>query len=144
MLSYNKFWNKVSTFLGLSLGASLFTTIPSLAIINFVKFHLIFFPYKLDAWFFNNVNNGLSFLPLTSILACIGKVTPKLTLHISAIWSSVPGSCLANWLQGNPSIVSPCSLYFWYISSNSSNWPLKPHFVAVLTNIILNTYYHLC
>ena len=47
--------------------------------------------------------------------------------------ASVPGSCPPNWLQGNPSISSPWSLYLSYTSCNPLYCGVKPHLLATFT-----------
>ena len=65
--------------------------------------------------YFRKSNRSSTFFPFTSTLSKIGNLTPSDFANF-CISSSVPGSCFANWLQGNASIESPWS---WYFSCNS-------------------------
>src|SRR5471032_2724814 len=90
-------------------------------------------PSKPGACFLSCTNSGWASLPLTSIFLNSGKLTPKFNSQNSEIAPSLPGSCLPNWLQGNPSTTSPWSLYCCQSCSRPLYCGVKPHLLAVLT-----------
>src|SRR5450830_1404563 len=92
-----------------------------------------FEPNKPGACFFNCTNSGWAALPLTSIFLNNGKLTPKFSSQNSEIAPSLPGSCLPNWLHGNPSTTKPWSLYCCQSCSKPLYCGVKPHLLAVLT-----------
>ena len=85
-------------------------TWPSLPTRNLVKFHLMASPgIRPDFSLRSHSKSGWASSPLTSTLANIGKVTPKVRSQNDAISVSSPGSCPPNWLQGKPRTLKPCS-----------------------------------
>ena len=91
-------------------GENLFTGSPFLLIKNLVKFHFIFSdPNKPGLLEVRYLNKGWAPGPFTSIFENNGKVISYFKLQKLEISSSVPGSWLPNWLQGNPSISNPLS-----------------------------------
>ena len=67
---------KLSIPLGSVVGAKRFIGFPVLSITNLVKFHLILPPNKPLNSDLRYLKMGCASLPLTSILANMGKVTP--------------------------------------------------------------------
>ena len=62
---------------GVAFGAERSTTLPLRSTRNVVKFHLMaFVPSRPGAFSYRRTKSGCASGPLTSILACIGKVTP--------------------------------------------------------------------